>query len=101
MKKPILIAVLVAALSCAAVAGENPSFQEPTYSGPLNAKEKAFVAAIQADLPKRFATVADAEKAGYVRYTGEDSSGAISYANRQWQSVDAKHPSQLWYDKLG
>lgn len=94
-------AALALCLTSAVSANENPSFQKPTYTGPMSAAEKAFVASIQADLPARFPTAADAEKAGYVRYTGEDSTGAISYANRQWQSADAKHPSQLWYDKNG
>lgn len=75
--------------------------QDATYSGPMNAAEKSFVASIQADLMARFPTAADAEKAGYVRYTGEDDTGAISYADRQWQSADIQHPSQLWYDKNG
>jgi hypothetical protein len=47
----------------------------------------------------RFPTAADAEKAGYIRYTAEDDTGAISYANLHWQSADIRHPSQLWYDK--
>lgn len=67
----------------------------------MNAAENAFVAAMQADLNKRFPTSADAEKAGYVRYTNPDGTGAISYANQQWQSADVHHPSQLWYDKNG
>ena len=51
---------------------------------------------------RQYPTATDAEKAGYVRYTGEDETGAISYANvRQWQSSDIRHPSQLWYDKNG
>src|SRR5579863_4601 len=78
-----------------------PADQGPTYHGPLSTAEKAFVAGIQADLMQRFPTSADAIKAGYVRYTGEDDTGAISYANKQWQSADAQHPSQLWYDKSG
>ena len=45
--------------------------------------------------------IADAEKAGYFRFGNEDSSGAISYANLQWQSADPQHPSQLWYDVHG
>ena len=56
---------------------------------------------IQADLNKRFPTAADAEKAGYIRYTNEDDTGAISYANRHWSSNDSRHPSQLWYDANG
>jgi len=101
MKKLFPIVACLFALTGMALAGENPSFKMPTYRGPLDAAEKAFVAEIQVDLGARFPTAADAEKAGYVRYTGEDETGAISYANRQWQSVDAKHPSQLWYDKNG
>jgi hypothetical protein len=101
MKNLLTIVACAMALTGTALADENPSFQRPTYFGPLNPAEKAFVAAIQADLNARFATAADAEKAGYVRYTSEDGTGAISYANRQWQSNDAKHPSQLWYDKNG
>ena len=75
--------------------------QSPTYRGPLSPVEAAFVKAIQADLMKRFPTASDAEKAGYVRYTNADETGAISYANFQWQSSDPQHPSQLWYDKNG
>lgn len=63
--------------------------------------EVAFVTAVQADLMKRFATAKDAEAAGYVRFGNEDKSGSISYANQQWNSADAQHPSQLWYDVNG
>jgi hypothetical protein len=63
--------------------------------------EVAFVQSIQKDLNARFPTAADAEKAGYFRFGNEDSSGAISYANLQWQSADPQHPSQLWYDVNG
>jgi hypothetical protein len=75
--------------------------QGPTVSGPPNASEIVFVRAIQADLDKRFPTPADAEKAGYFRYTNADDTGAISYANLAWTSTDIRHPSQLWYDKNG
>ena len=77
------------------------SDENPTYNGPLSASEQAFVQSIQADLMKRFPTAADAEKGGYVRYTDEDETGAISYANLHWTSGDIRHPSQLWYDKAG
>lgn len=63
--------------------------------------EVAFVQSIQKDLGARFATPADAEKAGYFRYGNEDEDGAISYANLQWTSADPQHPSQLWYDVKG
>jgi hypothetical protein len=77
-----------------------PSAQ-PLSPVPAPGAEAAFVAAIQKDLGARFATTQDAVKAGYFRYTNEDSTGAISYANLQWQSADPQHPSQLWYDVNG
>ncbi|HLI94709.1 MAG TPA: hypothetical protein VKT72_01345 [Candidatus Baltobacteraceae bacterium] len=92
----VLCAAFVIAAAAVALAD-----QGPTYTGPMSASEKQFVAGIQADLMKRFPTAADAVRAGYVRYTNEDATGAISYANMQWQSADVLHPSQLWYDKNG
>ncbi|MBC5816605.1 MAG: hypothetical protein GIW97_08700 [Candidatus Eremiobacteraeota bacterium] len=82
------------------MASKKPA-EAPTPNPKPSGEELAFVTGIQADLTKRFPTAADAEKAGYQRYTMEDNTGAISYANRQWQSVDAQHPSQLWYDVNG
>ena len=75
------------------------AFAEP--SGQPAAAEKPFVEAVTADLNARFATTAEARRAGYIRYTDEDDTGAISYANLKWTSVDEKHPSQLWYDVRG
>ncbi len=72
-----------------------------TFNGPTDAAENAFVSAIATDLSSRYPTAADAQKAGYLRYTAADETGAISYANLQWQSADIRHPSQLWYDKNG
>jgi hypothetical protein len=63
--------------------------------------ELAFVKQIQSELGSRFATPADAVKAGYFRYTNEDEDGAISYANLQWDSATPAQPSQLWYDVKG
>ncbi len=74
---------------------------DPTYTGPENADERHFVSSIQSDLNSRFSSTDDAEKAGYVRYTNEDETGAISYANRHWNSMSFHDPSQLWYDKNG
>lgn len=74
---------------------------EQQISPKPQASEVAFVTGIQKDLMKRFPTAKDAEAAGYFRYTNEDKSGAISYANLQWQSSDPAHPSQLWYDVKG
>lgn len=63
--------------------------------------EVAFVRGVQSDLMKRFPTVADAIRAGYFRFTGEDDTGSISYVNLHWTSTDPQHPSQLWYDVKG
>lgn len=69
---------------------------------PMTAAEKTAVTAIAATLNKRYPTPAAAEKAGYVRYTNEDDTGAISYANkRYWESTSEAQPSQLWYDVKG
>lgn len=66
--------------------------------------ELAFVQSVTKDLNARYATPAAAEKAGYFRYNNEDKTGAISYADNQWNSAaDPAHPqpSQLWYDVKG
>jgi hypothetical protein len=97
MKARVTAAVLTAFF---ALAGAARADEQPTDTGPLTASEAAFVASVQRDLTARFPHVADAEKAGYVRYTGIDDTGAISYANQQW-TADPTHPSQLWYDKDG
>ncbi len=66
--------------------------------------ETAWVQQVTKDLNTRFPTPADAVKAGYFRYTNEDSTGAISYANLEWNSAKDPanpQPSQLWYDVNG
>ena len=70
-------------------------------SGQPTDSEAAFVKNIQSDLQSRFPTAADAEKVGYFRFNNVDKSGAISYANLNWQSTDERHPSQLWYSPDG
>jgi hypothetical protein len=72
-----------------------------TLSPKPQGQEVAFVSGLQSDLATRFATIAQAQAAGYFRYTGEDDTGAISYANLQWTSSDPQHPSQLWYSATG
>jgi hypothetical protein len=91
----VMLCLTFFALAAAARADE-----QPTYNGALTPSESQFVESAQRDLMARFPHVSDAEKAGYVRYTGVDDTGAISYANRQWNS-DPTHPSQLWYDTEG
>ena len=97
MKALLSAAVLAACFACATVARAD---EQPTNNGPLTASETQFVQSVQKDLMARFARVSDAEKAGYVRYTAPDDTGAISYANSHW-NADPTHPSQLWYDKDG
>ena len=75
---------------------------ESTLPPKPHGAEIAFVSGIQKDLTARFATTAQAEAAGYFRYTDEDDTGAISYVNvQQWTSADPQHPSQLWYSVDG
>ncbi len=80
-----------------------PAFaaDETPASGQPTAAEKPFVEAVQKALGKKFATADAAVKAGYVRYTEEDKSGSISYANDKWTSHFPDAPSQLWYDAKG
>jgi hypothetical protein len=93
-----LAAVFVLGILWAAIPAR--ADEGPTNNGPLTQSEQQFVDKVKADLMQRYPHVTDAEKAGYVRYTGVDDTGAISYANRQWNS-DPTHPSQLWYDVSG
>lgn len=95
---PMLTLALV--VTCGAVA-RGQTTPAPTPAPSPNAAEATFISSIRSDLTARFPTAADAEKAGYIRFTNEDMTGAISYANRQWTSSDASHPSQLWYDAGG
>ncbi len=98
MKARLTAALLAAFCALAAVAAR--ADENPTYTGPLSPAEQQFVASVQKDLMARFPRVEDAQKAGYIRYTSPDDTGAISYANMQW-NADPTHPSQLWYDKDG
>jgi hypothetical protein len=97
MKRTTFCAILLGSL-CALSA---PGRADTGVSGRPSAAEAPFVNKATAELQQRFPTAADAEKAGYLRYTDEDETGAISYANRQWTSSGADTPSQLWYDAKG
>jgi hypothetical protein len=92
---PVLAFVVALAVPMWARADQSATY----HAGPSDA-ENAFVTQISSYLT-RYPTAASAVKAGYVRYTNEDETGAISYANMQWYSQDLHHPSQLWYDKNG
>lgn len=75
----------------------------PTPAPSPNAAEALLVKRVMADLPRLYPAPADAERAGYVHYSAEDATGAISYANRgdAWTAKDVDRPSQLWYDVHG
>ncbi len=88
---------LLASLTLSACVGLAADTLSPKPQG----AEVAFVSGIQSDLTRRFATIPQAQAAGYFRYTYEDNTGSISYANLQWTSNDPQHPSQLWYSVDG
>lgn len=96
--KSIPVLALVVAITAPAWALAD---QSATYRGGPTDAENAFVSQISSYLTAHYPTAASAVRAGYVRYTGVDETGAISYANMQWYSQDLHHPSQLWYDKNG
>lgn len=95
-----LAATVLAAGAVAAATGYASADETATCRTPLSASESSFVQGVQRDLTARFAHASDAIAAGYVRYTNPDDTGAISYANRQW-NADPSHPSQLFYDTSG
>jgi hypothetical protein len=69
---------------------------------PLTPAERAFYAKASATLQRLYPTPAAAQKAGWFRYNNEDDSGAISYMNPAYfNTPDAAHPQQLWYDVHG
>ena len=69
---------------------------------PLTAAERSFYASASTSLRKRYPNPAAAEKAGWFRFNNEDRTGAISYVNPAYfDSPDAQHPQQLWYDVNG
>ena len=95
--KRALIALALSFFGASAVLAQTPA---PIPDTPLPG-EVAFVQSATKDLNARFPNPAAAAKAGYFRYNNEDKTGAISYANLHWNSVDPRHPSQLWYDVKG
>jgi hypothetical protein len=105
MKRALFALTFVAFSALAATGGGAlAAAPKPKLPDTPLASEVSFVQSVTKDLNARFATPADAEKAGYFRYNNEDKTGAISYANLQWNSAaDPAHPqpSQLWYDVKG
>ena len=99
---PLALAFALLALPVRAGAADATPAPPPTAAPAPSAAESAFLAKIMRDLPKRYPNPAAATKAGYVRFTNEDETGAISYANtKAWNTTDPDVPAQLWYDVKG
>jgi len=91
-------AVAVMPRSVLAQASPAPATPAPSPS----AAEATFLARIMADLPKRYPNPQAANAAGWMRFSNEDRTGAISYVNTQyWDTTDPDLPAQLWYDVNG
>lgn len=73
----------------------------PQISGHAEPKEREFLREATGFLHYAYPTTAAAARAGFIRFTNEDRTGAISWANLHWTSTDARHPSQVWYDVAG
>ncbi|MBV8198616.1 MAG: hypothetical protein JO263_10800 [Candidatus Eremiobacteraeota bacterium] len=95
------LAAVVAFTIASGLSAQSAPAPVPTLDPHPQGLEVAFVSGIQSDLNSRFPSAADAMKAGYFRSGNEDKTGAISYVNLQWKSIDPQHPSQLWYDAKG
>ena len=100
------MALAVALASCSPGGGGAPAATSAVATPaslspqPTNC-EAAFIARVTKDLEIRFSAPAFAERAGYERYTAEDSDGIITYTNLRWYNDDPRHPTQLWYDANG
>lgn len=92
-----------ALLLCAALALA-PAFAsaDTPPQAPLTAAEKSFYAKASVELAQLYPNPAAATKAGWFRFNNEDRTGAISYVNpKYFDTPDATHPQQLWYDVHG
>ena len=75
--------------------------ENPTYNGPTSLPKPPSSKRSRPTSTQRFATVGRRREGRLRSLHGEDDTGAISYANMNWQSNDPQHPSQLWYDVNG
>lgn len=98
MHRCITFFALAILLAPTGVRADEPAAPTPAA---MSAAEQKFVTDSAATLNRRYPTPQTAEKAGYVRYTNEDATGAISYAGKHWESTTLDAPSQLWYDVKG
>ncbi|GAC1573556.1 MAG: hypothetical protein NVS3B7_04950 [Candidatus Elarobacter sp.] len=102
-RSSVLLAAALALVPLVAPAADTPAAAPaPTAAPSPNAAEAAFLEKIMRDLPKRYPNPKAATAAGYVRYTNEDETGAISYANpAHFTTTSPGAPAQLWYDVKG
>ena len=104
-QRTIILSAIIALIPATASAQMSPApmmaaTAAPTQA-PLTPSEQAFYLSAQ-PLLKLYPTPADAIKAGWFRFNNEDDSGAISYINpAYYDTPDALHPQQLWYDVNG
>lgn len=102
MASALLVAPLAAATQMQMPMPMPSARSSPTPAPPASASETTFLRQIMALLPRLYPTTAEANTAGYVRFSNEDRTGAISYVNPSyWDSRELEHPSQLWYDVNG
>jgi hypothetical protein len=106
-------AVALAAFACAPLAARGQTAMPmpaasatarpaPTPAPSPNAAEAVFLKRVMTNLPKRYPDPKTAVDAGWIRYSREDRTGAISYVNtKYWDTTDPDHPAQLWYDVNG
>ncbi|MBV8151479.1 MAG: hypothetical protein JO101_08250 [Candidatus Eremiobacteraeota bacterium] len=92
-------ATLVAARAVPALAqmGESESMK----SGKPLPTEQRFVNDASRFVTSHYPSTAAAKKAGFIQFTAEDKTGALSWADQKWNSTDAQHPSEVWYDVEG
>jgi hypothetical protein len=98
---PLALAIALFPFAASAADAPTPA-AAPTAAPAPSAAETAFLTKVMRDLPQRYPNPAAANKAGYVRYTNEDRTGAISFVNtKAWNTTDPDVPAQLWYDVKG
>ena len=89
-------------MPAASMAPMAPMASPAATSAPMTPAELTFYTKASTALRTLYPTPAKAEKAGWFRYNNEDDSGAISYMNpKYFETPDALHPQQLWYDVHG
>lgn len=98
----LLCAALVVAPSIAGAQMTMPMGRPAPPKSSLTPAERSFYVRASAELQKLYPNPAAAAKGGYFRFNNEDRSGAISYVNpKYFETPDAAHPQQLWYDVNG